>query len=348
MTHLPNIFYLSNLHSSSGVLVLTPKNGRLLVDFRYQEAVANLIGAKGFPPDIQVVEVPGSYEESLSSVISHAGWSRVGVEAEHMSLRFWQWLRKSITAEIVETEGLVENLRILKDAHEIALFREAGERIVSALALIRQQGFSSRSEVEISHEIERRLFEVGFDGTAFSTIVASGLNSALPHAQPTSRKVTDGDLVVLDFGGNYHGYSVDLTRTVAVGRLSSEQKRLHEAVCLAQEAALKTIHPGILASSVDKAARDVLRDFGLADAFGHSTGHGLGIEVHELPRVGRKRIQGGPTEGDITLEPGMVFTVEPGVYVPGIGGVRVEDDVLVTHDGFEMLTEAPRGLSVTK
>jgi Xaa-Pro aminopeptidase len=201
--------------------------------------------------------------------------------------------------------------------------------------------------LEVALRIDEMILSAGFDRTAFDTIVASGPNSALPHAHPTSRELSSGDLVILDFGGVVDGYCVDMSRTVCVRGHEDppffqgppDPKRTwYLAVQEAQRAAIDTVMPGVSAEQVDAAARDVLDSYGLGEFFGHSTGHGLGLDVHELPRVGRARAKVQP----VILEPGMVFTIEPGVYVPGVGGVRIEDDVLVTESGVELLTDNGR------
>jgi Xaa-Pro aminopeptidase len=203
---------------------------------------------------------------------------------------------------------------------------------VDALAAVRP----GRSESDVALDVELSLRRAGFSKPAFETIVASGANSALPHARPGSRMLTAGDGVVLDFGGVYDGYCVDLTRTVQLGPASGSFSRIFAAVRAAHAAAIATIRPGIAASAVDGAARAVLVERGLGEAFVHGTGHGLGLEVHEEPRVTRQ----GAARDEI-LRPGMIFTVEPGAYLPGVGGVRIEDDVLVTAAGCEVLTDVP-------
>ena len=180
--------------------------------------------------------------------------------------------------------------------------------------------------------------EAGYERPAFDTIVASGPHSAMPHYRAGTRVLASGDLVVLDFGGVLDGYCCDLTRTVSIGPPSREMRRVYEAVRDAQAAAIAAVKPGIDASVVDTAARDVVRDRGLAEAFGHGTGHGLGLDVHEEPRVGKPRADLAP----VILAPNMVFTIEPGAYLPGSGGVRIEDDVLVTERGCELLTHVGR------
>jgi Xaa-Pro aminopeptidase len=191
--------------------------------------------------------------------------------------------------------------------------------------------------MDVAADIETLLREAGFEGPAFPTIVASGPNGALPHARPTRRQLSRNEGVVLDFGGVYDGYCVDLTRTVQLEPTTVEFGRLFDAVKEAQAAAIAAVKPGIRASAIDGAARDVLTRLGLADAFVHGTGHGLGLEVHEEPRISRA----GSAQPDEVLRAGMVFTIEPGAYVAGLGGVRIEDDVLVTEAGCAVLTDVP-------
>jgi Xaa-Pro aminopeptidase len=234
----------------------------------------------------------------------------------------------------VPTERVVERARIIKDEEEIAALREAGRRLAGVAKGVAALVRVGRTECEIARDIDQALGSAGFSRPAFETIVASGPNSALPHARPTDRLVQAGDATVLDFGGVYDGYCVDLTRTVQLGAASAALAGLYTAVAEAQRAALAAIRPGISASAIDSAARSVLERHGLGDAFGHGTGHGLGLEVHEEPRIGKV----SPRLPDVVVEPGMVFTIEPGAYVPGVGGVRIEDDVLVTETGCEVLT----------
>ena len=203
--------------------------------------------------------------------------------------------------------------------------------------------------MDIALAVDWRIRKAGFSKTAFDTIVAAGPNAALPHAKPGERKLVEGDLVVLDFGGVYDSYCVDLTRTVTVGKASERAREVYEAVLEAHDRAIACVRPGESRFAIDAAARDTLGRYGLAEAFGHGTGHGLGIEVHEDPKVTRRRPEDPvDTVGqDEAVAAGMVFTIEPGAYLPGWGGVRIEDDVLVTEDGVETLTDAPTGLIET-
>jgi Xaa-Pro aminopeptidase len=223
---------------------------------------------------------------------------------------------------------------VVKDEAEIATLKEAGRRLGRATAEAASLARAGRSEIDVAGDLDALLRRWGFERPAFETIVASGPNSALPHARPGRRVLAEGDGVVLDFGGVYDGYCVDLTRTVELGDAGTDFRRLFAAVAEAQQAAISAVRPGAKASSVDDAARAALGRYGLEGAFGHGTGHGLGLEVHEEPRIGRP-LAGQP---DLELQPGMVFTIEPGVYVEGVGGVRIEDDVLVTDSGCVVLT----------
>ena len=347
LTSLPNVFYLTGLRASAAAVIVTPDEIELITDFRYLTAAETLVAAERTPAALTVTPVEGSYDETIRDSVNRGHASRVGVEADHLTLRQWTWLTDSLGHEVtlVRTEGLVEAVRLVKDAAEIDALRSAGGLLARAVAPVLEVVRAGRTEREIAADIDRTVTAVGFEDRAFETIVASGPNSALPHARPGHRRLSDDDLVVLDFGGVYNGYCVDLSRTVCVGRRSQEAMRLHQAVLDAQTAAIAVVHPGIPASDVDAAARSVLERQGLAEAFGHSTGHGLGVEVHEGPRIARARVPDRAGSA-VLLEAGMVFTVEPGVYIPDVGGVRIEDDVLVTPGGCEVLTETSRELVV--
>jgi len=229
---------------------------------------------------------------------------------------------------------------VIKDADEVERLRRAAAGLSpvaeAAMAAVRP-GVAER---EVAGVIEAALRTAGYERPAFDTIVASGPNAALPHHRAGERKLSVGDVVVLDFGGVLDGYCSDLTRTVSVGAPSGDALRVHAAVLAAQRAAIDAVRPGVLASLVDAAARQVLDAKGLGEAFGHGTGHGLGLDVHEDPRVARATAD----SPSVPLEAGMVLTVEPGAYLAGWGGVRIEDDVLVTATGCETLTSVPRDL----
>jgi Xaa-Pro aminopeptidase len=334
-----NIRYLTGFHGSAGLLLATAGQARLLVDGRYLRA-ARQQADDGLLGPVRVESVTGSYDESLAVQLRNVAASRVGFEAAHLTVaRLATWKGLAGSVEWVPTARLVERRRVVKDEWEIATLKQAAARLSEVAGLLGSHLALGVSERDVARAIDRDLDRAGFSAPAFDTIVASGPNSGLPHARPTDRRLAAGDLVVLDFGGVLDGYCVDLTRMAALRPLQADGKALFLAVRDAQAAALKAVAPGTAGSIVDAAARGVLEARGLGQAFLHGTGHGLGLDVHEAPRL-------GPTGAgvDEVLEPGMVCTVEPGAYVDGIGGARLEDDVLVTADGCEVLTTAPRGL----
>ena len=347
VTHLPNVHYLTGMRASAAAAVIDGAGIALITDARYLTAARTLADAAGDGIGLAVIEVQGSYDQAICDVVRRRRLARVGVEAEHISLARWQWLRASLHDQVtlVSTAGLVEQERIIKDATECDRLRRAGKLLAGVVPVALELAGAGRTEREVAADIERALAAAGFEDRAFETIVASGPRSALPHARPGRRRLAAGDLVVLDFGGIYDGYCVDLTRTASVGEPGGQALRMHAAVLSAQTAAIAAVQPGAQASAVDAAARGVLRERGLAEAFQHGTGHGLGLEVHEAPRIAQAARLQGPG-ADVVLEAGMVITIEPGVYLSGEGGVRIEDDVLVAAGGYEMLTEAPRALAV--
>ena len=354
ITSLPNIAYLAGFRGSAAMVVLTPDAVHLITDFRYIATVEAMVREV---PGLCLVRVDTSYDETLVRLIADRGLRRVGFEAAHLSVARYNWLSSMLArasgdgaTHLEPIDRGIERFRVRKDVPEIETLRVAATMLSSVARELLPGVRGGSQERDVAAEIDGRMHRAGFERPAFDTIVASGPNAGLPHARPGSRRIRTGDLVLLDFGGVYDGYCVDLTRMVSIGPPSAEAARWHAAVLEAQAAAIEAVRPGVLASSVDAAARAVLTDRSLADAFGHGTGHGLGLEVHEEPRISRPRAtpSGDPASdpGSVTLEPGMVFTIEPGVYFPGRGGVRIEDDILVTEEGGELLTDVPRALVV--
>jgi Xaa-Pro aminopeptidase len=335
-----NIGYLTGFPGSSGLLLQTATRDVLIVDGRYTTVAAEMT-REGTMGAVVVEGVESTYEAALGGLIVRDAITQVAFESDHVTvagLVRWQAAAALSPSDWRASADLVERLRLIKDLYEIAIFRRAGAALADVAGQLGGWVSAGRSERQVAADINRGLDRAGFSHPAFDTIVASGPNSAHPHARPSDRRLARGDLVVLDFGGVLDGYCVDLTRMAAVGRVGDEALRIYRVVREAQQAALDMICAGVTAGAVDAAARQVLEAQGLGAAFVHGTGHGLGREVHEAPRLSRLAVP------DDRLLAGMVCTVEPGAYVPGIGGARLEDDVLVTDVGIELLTPGPRDL----
>jgi Xaa-Pro aminopeptidase len=338
-----NVRYLTNHVGSAGVLVFTRDGLHLLIDFRYTEAMRRVQAGDAACPRLTIRDVPASYDEALFTCLTDLAPTAVGFEAAHVTVAQHEWWRRSAEARSLgltwrTTERVVEQHRQVKDASEIRTLREAARRLTPVAARVLESVRAGVTERAVAGVLESAMREAGFERLAFDTIVASGPHSALPHYRAGDRVLATGDLLVLDFGGVLDGYCCDLTRTVSIGPPVAEARRLYDAVYAAQQAAIAAVRPGAETTSVDGAARDVLTARGLGEAFGHGTGHGLGLDVHEDPRITRPR----PDVPPVPLAAGMVFTIEPGAYLPGFGGVRIEDDVLVTDTGCEVLTTVPR------
>lgn len=342
VTSLPNIAYLTGMFASTAALVIAPAALRLIVDGRYLGTAQ--LRQRDLPGlSIDLVSPTGSFAQSVAEVVMASSNGTAGFEADSLTVRQHQDLAGRLAGsgsrtDLQGTQGLVERLRVVKDEWELGRLRDAAARLSDAAKCIIPKALAGMTEREVAAVIEVQLRRVGFDKPAFDTIVAAGPNSAVPHYRAGDRRLTDGDLVVMDFGGMLDGYAVDLTRTITVGRPRERERHLLEQVAAAQAAAFDAIGIGKAATAVDDAARRALEAAGLGEAFSHGTGHGLGLEIHERPRVGRWRAD----LADEALLAGMVFTLEPGAYVAGWGGARIEDDVVVTSGGAEWLTDVPR------
>jgi Xaa-Pro aminopeptidase len=346
VTHPPNLRYLTGFDGSLGALLLTASGSTLIVDGRYITVSRDRVSSSAELRWVSVTLASRSLEEAIAETISGAQVRAIGVEAAVMTLSRFELLTALLGAKpgeqtpairLVPSERAVERARIVKDPGEIDTFRRAA----AMLSVVAERALAAvepgRTELDVAADIDALIRSVGFSRPAFETIVASGPNSALPHAHPGPRRLAAGDSVVLDFGGVYDGYCVDLTRTVQLAPGTDAFVQVFEAVRAAHEAAIAAVRPGVRASLVDSAARQTLAARGLGDAFVHGTGHGLGLEVHEEPRITKV----GSAALDEVLQPGMVFTVEPGAYLAGALGIRIEDDVVVTSEGCEVLTRVP-------
>jgi Xaa-Pro aminopeptidase len=345
VTHPANQRYLTSHAGSAGVVVVTPDAVDLLVDARYQEAVRARQDGPHACPGLRLRHVAGSYDDALADCLGSLAGGAVAFEARHVTVAAHEgWCRRlgAFAGRLRPTERVVETLRAVKDGFELDCLTRAAAGLSPVAAAAFAAVRPGVAERDVAGVIETALREAGFERPSFETIVASGPNSALPHHRAGDRKLQRGDLVVLDFGGVLDGYCSDLTRTVSVGPPAEDVRRFYAVVLAAQQAAIGAVGPGVETSAVDRAARAVLEQAGLGEAFGHGTGHGLGLEVHEEPRL--SRTMSGATPPPNPLQPGMVVTIEPGAYLPGWGGVRIEDDVVVTSQGCDVLTSVSRDL----
>jgi Xaa-Pro aminopeptidase len=347
---MPNVLYLTNFGGSSAIAVVTRDRLLFLTDPRYVTSVAAMRGTPFQCPGLELISVEGAYDTTVAEVLRTMPAAQVGFEATHLSVARHDWLLKTLAAggpapTLVAVDGVVERARARKDSYELDVLREAARRLSAVAADVFTFARRGRTEQDVALDIDWRIRHAGFERTAFETIVASGPNAALPHARPTERRLDEGDLVVLDFGGVYDSYCVDLTRTISVGPASARAREVHSAVLRAHDRAIAASGPGRSRFEIDGAARRALEDAGMAEAFGHGTGHGLGIEIHEDPRITRPR--GEADAADEAVMPGMVFTIEPGAYFPGWGGVRIEDDVVITENGVGLLTDVTTELIET-
>jgi Xaa-Pro dipeptidase len=327
VTHLPNVRYLTGFSGSNAVLVVGPDEDQLGTDGRYADQVA------AEAPDL----VPLIDRDTLPAMLVTGRFGRTAVEAS-MPVGDVSLVR-DVVGEPMVLGGLVERLRAVKDAHEIDCLARASAITVDAMAILAAEMRVGITELALARRLEQVFGELGAEDRAFDTIVGSGPNSAIPHHQPGARPLAAGDLVVVDAGARVDGYHADMTRTfVVVGPTGEWQGEIHAAVEAAQQAAAQGYRAGAEARAIDAIARSSIESAGYGDRFTHGLGHGVGLEIHEAPMVGAR------STGTIGAD--MVITVEPGVYLPGRGGVRIEDTLVVTDAGPRILTEAPRGLRV--
>ena len=333
LTGLPNIRYLTGFSGSSALLVVTPRDVVLITDFRYQTQVRDEVG------DLARVSIESSsLWAGLWQQLAQLGSAQVlGFETSHIQHRDFQRLVENGSRwQWRPTSDLVEKLREQKDADEIEQISAAAVVALAALERTLPQVRVGQSELQVAGILEKALRDAGSEGFPFPSIVASGERSALPHARSSPRIIQPGDFLLMDFGAEVNGYVSDVTRTVVVGRASEDQRAVYEIVRVANERAARGVHAGMTGRDADAIARLYIERAGFGEQFGHSLGHGIGLEVHESPRLART--------AEDTLPVGAVVTIEPGVYRPGWGGVRIEDDVVLAADGPQVLTQFPREL----
>ena len=336
VTNFTNVTYLTGFTGDDSFLLLTPHDVIMLTDGRYTAQLQEEC------PELSIeVRQPGvGILKLVHQVVSKARLRNLAIEGESLTVAQFGSIDKSLPrTELIPTSGLVEALRTIKDRHEIARIRGAIGVAERSFQVIRASLRRDQTELQIANELEYRIRLFGGEGCSFPPIVAVGPRAALPHASPTRRQIGASDFVLIDWGARCGHYVSDLTRVLVTGRISPKLKRVYEVVLKAQLRAIDSIRPGVQLSKVDAKARDVIAKAGLGKLFNHGLGHGIGLEIHEAPRIGSNEEQ--------PLKAGMVVTVEPGVYIPGWGGVRIEDDVLVTRDGHEVLTSTSKDLEAS-
>ncbi len=330
VTALPNIRYLTGFTGSNAVLLLSRERSILFTDPRYQTQAAQECDC-----DLKIVKGPLLIE--VARWIQRLGVTALAVEESRISYDDYIRLKElGIGVRMKPLPGVIETLRLTKSQAEIATIQASVQVNSAALEQALRHFKPLMTEVDLAAEIDYRMRRLGADSSAFETIVASAERSALPHARPTDHPIRPDELLLIDMGANVAGYASDMTRTFAVGKLDPKKRRMYRAVLESQLAAIHAVRPGVTCAHVDGAARRVLRGFGMDKLFIHSTGHGLGLEIHERPRIGRKEAT--------KLEVGMVITIEPGAYQEGFGGVRIEDTVVVTASGCQVLTPTGKEL----
>lgn len=322
--------YLSEFTGSSGALIITKESRFLMSDFRYK--------AQGVEQaeEFEFILQEKGLLESIVSFMNSKGLKRIGFEGEHVNYNTYSQLSKSF--DVVPLTGEVEKIRLIKTDEELDLIIKACEIADQSYEYILTYVKAGMTELEVKNELEAHMTSLGASGPSFDTIVASGHRGALPHGVASDKVIEDGDMVTLDFGAWYKGYASDITRTFAVGSVSPEMEEIYNIVLESQLKSLDEIKAGMTGKEADSIARDVISAKGHGEHFGHSLGHGLGLEVHELPGLSQK--------STMTLEPGMVITIEPGIYVDGLGGVRIEDDAVVTEKGLKKLTHSSKKLFI--
>lgn len=326
-----NRYYFSGFVGTAGILVITNEKQYLCVDFRYEEQ------ARQQAPDFEIVT--GGVSEKLAiDLVRELSLKKVGFEEKYVNVaQYQEWTKNLPSVEFAPMDSDLITMRIIKSPSEIERIAEAASLGDRALTYVVTEFGLDHTELEIAWALERYMREGGAEGVSFESIVASGPNSAKPHAHPSQRKPQPGDFIVMDFGAQLDYYCSDMTRTWIKKPVAGKHKHIYEIVATAQQAALDAIAPGVTGHDVDKVARDIITEAGYGENFGHGLGHGVGLLIHEAP---------GLSPGVQTvLKPGMVVTVEPGIYLPGFGGVRIEDLVVVTEDGCRILTGSSKELS---
>ncbi|MDF2856206.1 MAG: Xaa-Pro dipeptidase [Neobacillus sp.] len=324
--------YMTNFTGSAGVVLISAEKAQFITDFRYIEQASKQ--CQGF----EIVKFSGTIPEEVARQAKKLGIQNLGFEEDYLTFSTYNTYKTEFEGKLVPISGLIEKLRLIKTDAEIKILKVAADIADAAFKHILDFIRPGKTELEVSNELEFFMRRAGATASSFDTIVASGYRSALPHGVASDKVIETGDFVTLDYGAYYNGYVSDITRTVAVGNPDAKLKEIYDIVLEAQLKGMAGIKPGITGKEADALTRDYITEKGYGEYFGHSTGHGIGLEVHEGPGLSMR--------SDITLESGMVVTCEPGIYIEGLGGVRIEDDLLLTKDHNESLTHSTKELII--
>ncbi|RXI96166.1 aminopeptidase P family protein [Anaerobacillus alkaliphilus] len=322
--------YLSEFTGTAGVLLVSMSDAYVIVDGRYTDQ------ARTQAKEFAVVEHNKNLLEVLASLLETLNIRKLGYEADHTSVTQLNTYQKTLHTELVGTSNIVESLRIIKSEEELVLMRKAAGIAEEAFEYVLGMIKPGITERDISAELIYQMQKLGASGSSNDPIVASGVRSALPHGRATDKVIEHGDIITMDYGAVYNGYLSDMTRTIAVGEPSAELKKIYKIVLETLEYTKEQARPGLSVKDYDQLARDYIEKYGYGKYFIHGIGHGLGLELHEAPTVA----------GNECFEENMVFTVEPGIYISGLGGVRIEDDIIIKKDGIENLTPSSKQLMI--
>ena len=332
ITNPTNRQYMTGFTGTAGAALITNDDALLITDFRYTDQ------AEKQTDHFQVIEHSGPIHKEAASQVESLGIRKLGFEKNNLTYGQYEAYEKELKTDFVPVGDFVEQLRVIKTDEELKIIQEAVDIVDAAFDHIQSYIRPGVREIDVSNELEFFMRKQGAVSSSFDIIVASGYRSALPHGVASEKVIEKGELVTLDFGAYYKGYCSDMTRTLAVGEVSDELKKMYHTVLEAQKLAVSEIKAGMTGVEADAAARDYIADKGFGQYFGHGTGHGMGMEVHEAPRLSK--------QSEVTLKPGMVVTVEPGIYIAGKGGTRIEDDIVITEKGNHVMTKSSKELIV--
>lgn len=332
VTNVHNVRYITDFTGDDSAALITENEALFITDSRYTEQ------AKMECPGYTIVERKETIIQEVARLCEQHGVKNLGFEKHHVTYAQFQQLEENVKSELVPVADLIETLRLVKTPEEIALIKVAADIADAAFHHILQFIKPGVTELDVANELEFFMRKAGAASSSFPTIVASGARSALPHGVATDKVIEKGDMVTLDYGAVYKGYVSDMTRTIAVGDPGEQMKEIYDVVLGAQLKGVGGIRAGITGKEADALCRDYIEEHGYGKYFGHSTGHGIGLEVHEGPALSHR--------SDLVLQPGMVVTCEPGIYLEGVGGVRIEDDLIITDDGNEVIIHSPKELII--